>query len=45
MTQRAAPAAKETESYTMVLPSTSPVAVTMAAEYDYDVSQEDREEA
>ena len=41
MTQRAAPSAEETDSFTMVAPSSSPVAVSLAAEYDYETAQED----
>lgn len=43
MTQRAAPSVDETESFTMVAPSASPMAVSLATEYDYDASQEEPE--
>lgn len=43
MTQRAAPTVAETESYTMVTPASSPVAVSLAAEYDYETAQEEED--
>ncbi|MBZ8119032.1 MFS transporter [Roseovarius sp. LXJ103] len=44
MTQRKAPAVADTESFTAVMPSASPMAVTLAQEYDYEVAQEDADE-
>ncbi len=43
MTQRAAPAVSDTDSYTMVAPSSSPMAVTFAQEYAIESSLEDEE--
>ncbi len=39
MTRRPAPSVEDTESFTMVAMSSSPVAVNLAAEYDYDAAQ------
>lgn len=44
MTQRAAPSVEETESYTAVVPSVSPMAVSYAREYDIEVAQEQQDE-
>ncbi|KRS17897.1 MFS transporter [Roseovarius indicus] len=43
MTQRAAPSVDETESFTMVSMSASPMAVNLAAEYDYETAQDEQE--
>ncbi len=44
MTQRAAPSYEETDSYTMVLPSSSPMAVAFAQEYDQEAAETAAEE-
>ncbi|MFY9237618.1 MAG: MFS transporter [Roseovarius sp.] len=44
MTQRPSTPVEETESFTAVLPSASPMAVTFAQEYDYKVAQEDADD-
>ena len=44
MTQRKSTPVEETESFTAVLPSASPMAVTFAQEYDYEVAQEDADD-
>jgi MFS family permease len=41
MTKRRSAVIDPVENYTMVLPSSSPMAVTFAQEYDVDVAQED----
>ncbi|MBZ0122494.1 MAG: MFS transporter [Roseovarius sp.] len=41
MTRRPAPSVEDTESFTMVAMSSSPVAVNLAAEYDYDAAQDE----
>ena len=45
MTRRAAPSVEDTESFTMVSMSASPVAVNLAAEHDFEVMQETPEDA
>ena len=40
MTRRPAPAVEETDSYTTVMPSASPMAVTLAQEYDIETAQD-----
>lgn len=45
MTQRAAPSVEDTDSFTPVMPSASPMAVTFAQEYDIETAQEDADEA
>ena len=44
MTQRAAPSVDETDSFTMVSMSASPLAVNFAAEYDYETAQDEPED-
>jgi len=44
MTQRKAPAVADTDSFTAVMASSSPMAVTFAQEYDIDVAQEDADQ-
>lgn len=41
MTRRPSPSVEDTESFTMVAMSSSPVAVNLAAEYDYETAQEE----
>ena len=41
MTQRASPSVEDSERFTMVSMSSSPVAVNLAAEYDYDSARDD----
>ncbi|MEQ8897950.1 MAG: MFS transporter [Roseovarius sp.] len=43
MTQRAAPSVDDTDSFTMVSMSASPLAVNFAAEYDYETAQDEQE--
>ena len=43
MTQRAAPSVEDTDSYTMVLPSASPMAVAFAQEYDIETAEAEAE--
>jgi len=45
MTQRAAPSVEETESFTMVAPSASPMAVSFATEHDYEAAQDEADAA
>ncbi|RBI74618.1 MFS transporter [Roseovarius sp. TE539] len=45
MTRRPAPAVEETESYTTVMPSASPMAVTFAQEFDIEAAQDDDDTA
>ena len=45
MTQRAAPTVEETDSYTPLMASGSPLAATYATEYDFEVSQEQQDVA
>lgn len=45
MTQRAAPSVDDTDSYTWVTPSASPMAVAIAQEYDIEVAEAEAEEA
>ena len=44
MTQRPAPPVQETDRFAPVMPSSSPVAVTVAQEYAIDIAQEDAHE-
>ncbi len=44
MTQRAAPSAEDTESYTAVMPSASPMAVTYAQEVAMEAAEENAED-
>ncbi len=45
MTQRAAPSVEETDSFTWVVPSASPMAVAFAQEYDIEAAEAEAEEA
>ena len=45
MTQRAAPSVDETDSYTWVAPSASPMAVAFAREYDIEAAEAEAEAA
>jgi len=45
MTQRAAPSVEETESFTMVAPSASPMAVSFATDHDYEAAQDETDAA
>ncbi len=45
MTQRAAPSVEDTDSYTRVAPSASPMAVAFAQEYDLETAETEAEEA
>ena len=45
MTQRAAPSVEDTDSYTWVTPSASPMAVAFAQEYDIEAAEAEADEA